>query len=88
MPAQNDIYNSADREPFLPPHGTHQPSGFSAPAQVQSSLSRQQQEQMAQVANDLLRDPMLLTQFCDRIYDLMQTDLQQQQERHRGYGRR
>ncbi len=88
MPSQQNIRNSADREPFLPPHGTQQPSGFGAPAHVQSQVSRQQQQQMAELADELLRDPLALTQFCDRIYDLMQTDLQQQQERYRGYGRR
>ena len=88
MPSQQDMNKGADQEPFLPPHGTHQPSGFGAPGHVQSQLSRQQQQQIAELANDLLHDPLALTQFCDRIYDLMQSDLQQQQERYRGYGRR
>ena len=47
-----------------------------------------QHQALAQLAKAILQDPVLLEQLCDRIYDLMQTDLRQQQERHRGYGRR
>jgi len=47
-----------------------------------------EQEALLQLASEILQDPLAMQHLCDRVYTLMQQDLQRQQERHRGYGRR
>jgi hypothetical protein len=90
MPLEYDrILGSADHETTLPPvTQTGSAAGFSAPADVQSQISSTQQQQVAQMATEILRDPLAMRLLCDRVYDLLQTDLRHQQERSQSYGRR
>lgn len=39
------------------------------------------------VINQILQDPLLQQQLCDRVYELLQAELRQESERSRGYGR-
>jgi hypothetical protein len=43
---------------------------------------------IAELATQILTNPLQLQQLGDRVYALLQQDLQILQERHRGYGRR
>lgn len=61
------------------------PAGFAAPGVIQSEHDLMA---MAQLAADLIDDPIALEQFCDRVYELMRDDLQRQRERSHGHGRR
>lgn len=46
------------------------------------------QAELSQLAAKVLEDPLLLRRLGDRVYELMQADLRNQQERSRGYGGR
>lgn len=50
-----------------------------------SSLERQAARQLAA---QILQDPLAQSKLCDRIYELMQHDLQYQRERQQNYGGR
>jgi hypothetical protein len=43
---------------------------------------------LSQLAEQLLQDPLALQQLSDRVLELLHQDLERQQERSRGYGRR
>lgn len=45
------------------------------------------QEQVANIAEEVLKDPILLRKICNRIYELMNEELRNQQERTANYGR-
>lgn len=51
---------------------------------------RPEQERVAltQLVGQILRDPLLQSKLCDRIYELMRNDLQHQRERQQNYGSR
>lgn len=40
-----------------------------------------------QLLEQILRNPLLMQQLSDRVYELLQADLRQQRERKFGYGR-
>ena len=81
--------SSADQATGLPPAGVFSnPIGFVAPAILQSDQSPEVKQEMAYIAEQLAKDPMAMRLFCDRIYQLLQNDLQSQQERAHSYGRR
>lgn len=44
--------------------------------------------EVMRLAAQVLRDPAAMEKLCDRIYQLMEQDLQRQQERDRTYRRR
>lgn len=71
----------------LPIGGPSAPVGFSAPAWIQAQHSQQVQSCMA-IASEVLRDPLLLRQVSDRVYQLMLEDLREQHERTGDYGGR
>ena len=60
-------------------------AGYAAP-RFQSSDSPIDQATLSKLATKVLRDPLLLHNLSDRVYELMQLDLQQQRERIGGYG--
>jgi hypothetical protein len=43
---------------------------------------------IAELAEQIVKDPLQLQQLGDRVYELLQQDLRILQERSRGYGRR
>ncbi|MEO0459029.1 MAG: hypothetical protein AAF152_20945 [Cyanobacteria bacterium P01_A01_bin.114] len=74
---------------FLPPSGSiSNPIGFVAPAIVQSHHPPEVKQKMAKVAVKLVHDPIAMRRFCDRIYQLLCEDIQAQQDRAHGYGKR
>lgn len=46
------------------------------------------QDAVFKVATQVLQDPLAQLKLCDRIYELMQNDLQYQRERQQNYGGR
>jgi ABC-type glutathione transport system ATPase component len=51
-------------------------------------IAHESQAAMAQLAQQILQNPLQAMQLSDRVYELLQEDLRIQQERGRGYGRR
>lgn len=47
-----------------------------------------ERQAVMQLAAKVLQDPLAQSKLCDRIYELMQNDLQYQRERQHNYGRR
>lgn len=64
------------------------PLKTAASVSVQSHQSAEDQQALLQLAADILQDPLAVQALCDRIYTLLQQDLQHQRERSRGYGTR
>jgi hypothetical protein len=71
------------------------PVGFVAPARFAESASaanpghgNSAQANLAQLASQVLQDPLAMRWVGDRVVELLRRDLRQQQERSRGYGRR
>lgn len=86
---QPETGTAAEQATFLSPSASvSNPAGFVAPAIVQSNHPPEVKRMMAKVAEKLANDPMAMRQFCDRIYQLLRDDIQTQQERSYGYGRR
>lgn len=85
----NAIATGAEQATFLPTNGhITSPAGFVMPAIYQSERSPEVKAKMVEVAARLAKDPISLRLFCDRIYQLLQDDIQQQQDRTHSYGRR
>ena len=62
------------------------PIGLMAPTAIQSH--RDELPQLSAIANKLLEDPLQIKQLADRVYQLLQQDLQLQRERGGSYGGR
>lgn len=62
------------------------PAGYAAPG-FTGSNSQQDRAAMSQLADQVLKDPLLLQQLSEQVYKLMQMDLEQQRERSGNYGR-
>ena len=60
-------------------------AGYAAP-RFQTSDQPQDRATLSKLAAKVFKDPLLLLNLSDRVYELMQLDLQQQRERHGGYG--
>ena len=60
-------------------------AGYAAP-RFQIGDSPVSQATLSKLATKVLRDPLLLHNLSDRVYELMQLDLQQQRERSGSYG--
>ena len=67
-------------EKITPPSA---PLGLMAPAYIQSQ--RDEFPQLSAIAAKLLDDPLQVRQLAERVYQLMQEDLQLQRERHGDY---
>lgn len=78
--------NSVDKEPFLEPiTDISAPSGYAE--RILGTRNRQQNRQeLSQLAEEILKDPVLVMRLGDRIYELMAQDLRNQKERNRNYG--
>lgn len=61
------------------------PSGSVVPG-LATSDRQQDQAALSKLAAKALEDPLLLQRLSDRVYELMQSDLRNQQERTRNYG--
>lgn len=55
------------------------PLGYTAPAIIQSN-NKQNLAKVMPFAAKILKDQLLLSKLCDRIYELMKEDLRQQKE--------
>lgn len=55
------------------------PAGYAAPADIQ--VAPAVRSTIAAIANQVLRDPVLLRQISDRVYELLLDDLRQQRDR-------
>ena len=80
--------SSDEQAPFLPAAGgIADPVGFVAPAILQSDHSPELKQALLATAAELLNNPIAMRLFCDRVYQLLQDDLQIQKERVHSYGR-
>ncbi|HEY9301864.1 MULTISPECIES: hypothetical protein [unclassified Coleofasciculus] len=71
---------------YLQPIGSStRPAGYAAPGLVPSN-DKDNQTAVSKTAAKVLRDPLLLRQLSDRVYELMLEDLRRQRERSRNYG--
>ena len=67
--------------PNLPRHHSlANPAGYAIAAKYQTS-----NDSLVPSIEEALQDRALLDQLCDRVYQLMIADLQQQQDRSRNY---
>lgn len=57
----------------------------SASYSTAAEYRRQDSDSLASLIQKVLKDRALLDQLCDRVYQIMLTDLRQQQERSRNY---
>lgn len=79
----------AEAATFLPPTGAiAAPVGFVGSAIFQSAQPPEVKAKMAEIAAELSRDPVAMQLFCDRVYQLLHDDIQQQQDRSHSYGKR
>jgi hypothetical protein len=62
------------------------PVGYSAPAKTQSDRPNHESSELANFADEVLRDPLLMVQLTERVYELLLNDLHYQQERSHNYG--
>ena len=60
-------------------------AGYAA-SRFQTSDLPHDRATLSKLATKVLKDPLLLLNLSDRVYELMQLDLQQQRERSRNYG--
>lgn len=51
------------------------------------ACSAEEREALLQLAAEILRNPLAVQNLCDRVYTLMEQDLQRQSERKQSYGR-
>jgi hypothetical protein len=66
---------------FRQHHSLAHPAGYTIAAKYQTS-----DVSLTPLIEKALQDRALLDQLCDRVYQLMLADLQQQQDRSRNYG--
>lgn len=79
----------AENATFLPPVGpVSNPTGFVAPVILRSDQPAEVKQMMARVAAQVAHDPMVMQQFCDRVYQLLCDDVRAQYERAHSYRRR
>jgi hypothetical protein len=62
------------------------PAGYAAPAKIQSDRPTHESSDLAGLADEVLRDPLLMVQLTERVYELLINDLHYQQERSCNYG--
>lgn len=70
------------------PLPTSSPGEYTAPVQFLSTTKADELETLCQLAAELLEDPLAVQRLSARVLELLQRDLEQQRERHHGYGRR
>ncbi len=88
----NDMPNHSQREVpsrdrSLPPPAVR-PGASATPAQFREPAHGTDMATLAQMAAQLLEDPMAVRQLGDRVFELLQQDLRLQRERSHGYGQR
>jgi hypothetical protein len=83
QPPQSAAGSETLSQPLVPLAAVR-PAGYAAPAQFSASHP----EALAQVAAQVLADPLAVQRLSDRVIQLLQRDLRQQRERSRGAGRR
>lgn len=83
QPPQSAVGSETLSQPLVPLAAVR-PAGYAAPAQFFDSHP----EALAQVAAQVLADPLAVQRLSDRVIQLLQQDLRLQRERNRGAGRR
>ena len=67
------------------PQDLPEPKGYLVPAKIQLSTStstdNNKLDNLHKLATEILEDPLSVVQFTERVYDLMQQDLQHQSDR-------
>ena len=63
-------------------------AGYAAPTFMLGDKTEEDKVALTQLAAKILQDPLAMRRLSDRVFQLLQEDLQLQQERNRGYGRR
>ena len=81
-----NISDSFNRQSLSNPISNVAISTEYAALRFQTSDSPVDKATLSKLANKVLKDPLLLHNLSDRVYELMQLDLQQQRERIGGYG--
>ncbi|BAU10728.1 hypothetical protein LEP3755_12200 [Leptolyngbya sp. NIES-3755] len=61
------------------------PAGFCAPARTLSHRSQKEHNLMAAMVGTVLKDPLLMRQLSDRVYELMQEELMRDRDRYSRY---
>lgn len=86
QPAENSLLGFGSASPAtLPPIGAPAgAAGFAASAEILTAASKASKELNA-LASKVLRDPVLLRQLSDRVYQLFLEDLRNQEERTHSY---
>lgn len=64
------------------------PGAYAVPAQFLEPTQGADPATLAQVAAQVLQDPIAVSQLSDRVFELLRRDLFLQRERGYGYGRR
>ena len=78
--------NTRVKQSFSKPISNVAISAGYAALRFQTSDRSVDQATLSKLATKVLKDPLLLHNLSDRVYELMQLDLQQQRERSRSYG--
>jgi hypothetical protein len=76
-------FNNDPKIPFPPSNS--QPSGFSIAAKTLTHHSPEEWRKLNRIAAEIRKDPLKMQKLADRIYSLMQQDLQANSERSRGF---
>lgn len=63
-------------------------AGYAASASMLEDKTEEDRVALTQLAAKILQDPLAMRRLSDRVFQLLQEDLQLQRERNRGYGRR
>jgi hypothetical protein len=58
------------------------PTGVTASGVTYRAYSEVEQVALSKIAQQVLKDPLLMRRLCDRIFELLQADLTLQQDRH------
>jgi hypothetical protein len=86
--SQDSTIASADLDiqtALLPIGDLTAPGGYAAPG-LSMSEHPEQQTKITQLASKVVDNALLMQKLSDRVYQLMQADIQSQQERRRNYG--
>lgn len=63
-------------------------AGYASAASMPGNQSEEDRVALTQLAAKILQDPLAMRRLSDRVFQLLQEDLQLQKERNQGYGRR
>ena len=79
--------NSRDRPSWVPGETFSISGSYLAPGMFQQHSQHDDLTKAKLLSSKVLRDPLLLSKLCDRVYELMLEDISRQKERIDNYGR-